>query len=177
MNGMCSLDAMNRNIHFIGLIMLICIVVIVAIYYFRDVNNKHNKIIENYELDDKMSHISNIEYGTTHKGEYNTEDLLKYSNRNIKLRDCQVYFTDENVCDSDTNENKTPCKYVFKDGWKEIDQISYLEGDTPPNTIKKKLYNQNYTRGETDIPNHKDMTTCFKKFDNADDNRYLYDTS
>lgn len=164
---------MNGNIQFIGLVMLACIVIIVAIYYFRDVNNKHTKILEKYE-ETKEALINNTKYGTTHDGNYNADDLKKYSDRNIKLRDCQVYFTDESVCDEDDSENKT-CKYVFNDGWKEIDEISYPTGDTPPNTIKNKIYNQSYTRKEADIPNHKEMTTCFKKINNeTDDNRFLY---
>jgi hypothetical protein len=181
MNGKCSLGAMNGNIQFIGLIMLACIAIIVAIYYFRDVNVKHSKILEKYTIPDipanQKSEITNHNYGVSHNAGTSATDLPKYSNRKIISRDCQVYFANESACDSATSDDKK-CKYQFKDGWKEISQISDPLNNNVFSTINKKVYNQNYTRKEDEINNFKEMTACFKKVDNANSknvNRFVYD--
>jgi hypothetical protein len=174
MNGKCSLGAMNGNIQFIGLVMLACIVIIVAIYYFRDVNNKHSKILEKYE-ESKKAQINNTKYGTTHNAGATSTDLPKFSNKPIISRACQIYFANEDVCDQDTMEHST-CKYVFEDGWKEIEKINESDNNGNPsdmNSYTKKIYNQNYDNDE-EIINFKDMGGCFKKVNNETDNRFLY---
>lgn len=179
MDRKCSLGAMNGNIQFIGLVMLICIVIIVAIYYFCNVNNKHSKILEKYQVDN-VSQISNTNYGANHVGNYSADDLPKFSNRKINSRECQVYFANEDVCDNENDDKNSTCKYVFEDGWKEINSISGsgIAGDTAnTNIYNKKIYNQNYTRGENDIPNFKEMAGCFKKVNSDEDNRFLYNSN
>jgi hypothetical protein len=185
MNGKCSLGAMNGNIQFIGLVMLSCIVVIVAIYYFRDVNNKHSKILEKYEVGDgetpipeipanQKSEITYENYGSLHNAGTSATDLPKYSNRRITSRECQVYFANENACDADNNKDKK-CKYEFTDDWKEIKEISDPLNPSTLNFIPKKVYNQSYTRD--DITNQNEMTACFKKVDNTNSNnanRFVY---
>lgn len=56
-------------------------------------------------------------------------------------------------CDKNyENDNNSTCKYVYKDGWKEIDEI----GD---NKYDKKIYNKDFTN----IISQKAMNMCFKE--------------
>jgi hypothetical protein len=178
MNGKCSLEAMNDNIQFIGLIILCCIVVIVAIYYFRDVNSKHSKILEKYEVG--SSTFNNHNYGALHNANNSPTALPSYSDRLIKSRDCQVYFTNEDICNQTDHQNKENCKYVFSDGWKEIKEITDPINTNTYNNVGKKIYNQSYSTSESDISNYRDMTTCFKQVDDsnpAGTNRFVYNTN
>ena len=99
MNGKCTMDNINEYIHIIGLILLGLIFIIVVIYFYNNVLNKHTDIVEKYaigsaEMDETNSYYKDNDFNTYYGDElttFETED----SGDVISLRPCQVYFTGE----------------------------------------------------------------------------------
>ena len=59
----------------------------------------------------------------------------------------------QKVCDKNyEDDNNLTCKYVYKDGWKEIDEID-------DNKYDKKVYNKEFTN----TISQKAMNMCFKE--------------
>lgn len=173
------MDNINDNIHLISVFILSLLLIIVIIYFYKNIMQKHCDIIDKFseEQDEAIINDKN-NYGNGHTS--GSESLDKKTiNGNITLRPCQLYFVGEEQqesCDNDKN-NKT-CKYEFTqnpddpddiNNWKEIDTI---ETDGVVNTYPKKIYNQTYTK--TNITNHDEMAQCFKRFNNANDIKYIY---
>ena len=175
MNGKCSINNMNDNLHLIGIIFLSFILIVVIIYFYRNIIQKHCDIVEKYK-DDPDDYHANIDnsnnYGEGHNsGRIGTEKTLLEGK--ITLRPCQVYFVgEEQQEDCDKYLNST-CKYEFTDEWKEIDHITDEQGK--PNYYPKKIYNQNYTNINK-IINNSETATCFKNFNGVDDinKKFIY---
>lgn len=124
------------------LLLLFLIIFIIAIYYISKTCYKHNSILE----------------------KFSEKQLYK----NVKFRDCQVYFTNnKEQCDKDyKSDSNNTCKYKFK-GWKEIAETT----DTNNNVYKyaDKVYVDNKLN-ENDYKNIVEETRCFYKLGEDDDN-------
>jgi len=115
MNGKCAMDNINEYIHIIGLILLGLILIIVVIYFYNNVLNKHTDIVEKYVARETLeAHIDTTSnYGVSGAGgadsifnthtssEMDTYEIDK--NNKIYLRQCAIYFTgeeDESIADT-----------------------------------------------------------------------------
>ena len=104
MNGKCAMDNINEYIHVIGLIFLGLLLIIVVIYFYNNVINKHTDIVEKYativntkgsaEMDETNNYYNDNDFNT-----YNGDELTTFETDDgdglINLRRCQVYFTGE----------------------------------------------------------------------------------
>jgi hypothetical protein len=104
MNGKCAMDNINEYIHVIGLIFLGLLLIIVVIYFYNNVINKHTDIVEKYasivntkgsaEMDETNNYYNNNDFNT-----YNGDEITTFETDDgdglINLRRCQVYFTGE----------------------------------------------------------------------------------
>lgn len=98
------MDNINEYIHIIGLILLGLILIIVVIYFYNNVLNKHTDIVEKYaanvptkgsaEMDETNNYYKDDDFNT-----YNGDELTTFETKHgdgiINLRRCQVYFTGE----------------------------------------------------------------------------------
>lgn len=101
------MDNINEYIHIIGLILLGLILIIVVIYFYNNVLNKHTDIVEKYVAretqDARIDTTSN--YGVSGAGgadsifnTHTSSEMDTYEideNNKIYLRQCAVYFTGE----------------------------------------------------------------------------------
>ena len=109
------MDNINEYIHIIGLILLGLILIIVVIYFYNNVLNKHTDIVEKYVARETLeAHIDTTSnYGVSGAGgadsifnthtssEMDTYEIDK--NNKIYLRQCAIYFTgeeDESIADT-----------------------------------------------------------------------------
>jgi hypothetical protein len=247
MNGKCAMDNINENIHLIGVFILSLLLIIVIIYFYKNIMQKHCDIIEKYETNTAMDKSNNYK-DIYPEGNYKIfKDLDKETiqKSSLELRDCQVYFVGDsdrtkaypllwkeiqssdiqdtyvllnnsnlstliNDAETVTSEGETlyvingpkyaalgidkisvytyvnaggktylprhsmneklqkdcdtmhkedkrnTCKYIYEDGWKEIDMAN-------ENKYDKKIYNKEFTN----TVSQKAMNVCFK------DNRTL----
>ena len=235
------MDNMNDNMHLIGILLLSFILIVVIIYFYRNVMQKHCDIVENYVTNTKIEDDYNYNADYTDYRTVGDLDKKTIQENVLKLRDCQVYFvgdkdrlkaypliwkeissgdvkskyilinnttlsnlvdagetiTDngetlkkiaksdwntlsidrisiynylisngkyylpkysmneflQKVCDKNyEDDNNLTCKYVYKDGWKEIDEID-------DNKYDKKVYNKEFTN----TISQKAMNMCFKE--------------
>ena len=98
------MDNINEYIHVIGLIFLGLLLIIVVIYFYNNVINKHTDIVEKYativntkgsaEMDETNNYYNDNDFNT-----YNGDELTTFETDDgdglINLRRCQVYFTGE----------------------------------------------------------------------------------
>ena len=98
------MDNINEYIHIIGIILLGLILIIVVIYFYNNVLNKHTDIVEKYaaivhtkgsaEMDETNNYYKENDFNT-----YNGDELTTFETEDgdnvINLRHCQVYFTGE----------------------------------------------------------------------------------
>ena len=98
------MDNINEYIHVIGLIFLGLLLIIVVIYFYNNVINKHTNIVEKYAISSsaKASIDEISDYGlNAEDGTFNTHtnsELKTYEideHNKIYLRQCAVYFTGE----------------------------------------------------------------------------------
>jgi hypothetical protein len=253
MNGKCAMDNMNENIHLIGLLILSLLLIIVIIYFYKNIMQKHCDILEKYETNTVRDKSNNYKdtYPAANYNLYKDLDKDTIQNSSLKLRDCQVYFVGDSdrtkaypllwkeIQSSDIQDNyvllnngnlsnlindaetvtsegetlyvingpkyaalgidkisvytyvnaggktylprhsmneklqkdcdamhkedkKNTCKYVYKDGWKEIDIAN-------ENKYDKKIYNKEFTN----TISQKAMNVCFKE-NRTFDPKYAY---
>jgi len=62
MNGKCTIENMNDNIHLICILLLSFILIVVIIYFYRNVMQKHCDIVENFVLNTKNKDNYNSNY-------------------------------------------------------------------------------------------------------------------
>lgn len=179
------MDNINEYIHVIGLILLGLILIIVVIYFYNNVINKHTDIVEKYvslkRQDARIDETSN--YGVSAANEidsiFNTHtssELDTYEideNNKIYLRQCAVYFTgeanesiadgtywlliDENVIND--NKVKYPEKYIKLDENKFSILYNLIKGHfANQNKEIKDITNPEIPNNTNTILSHRDNT-------------------
>ena len=98
------MDNINEYIHVIGLILLGLILIIVVIYFYNNVINKHTDIVEKYVANVPTKGSAEIDSTNTYYNDddfnmYNGNELTTFETEDgdgvINLRKCQIYFTGE----------------------------------------------------------------------------------
>ena len=168
----CSIENINSSMHYFGLIILAIIVCIVFIYYIKITNAEHQEIIERYS-DKKIEapYLKTGELGNSQEQVHNYDAKLidttfptlnNLATSTATLRPCQIHFNKDG-----TN------KYVFEDGWKEMDEIKIGENNTYK--VPYKIFGNNFSN-DNDFVNFTETSTCFKAKDNSKSklNTYKY---
>jgi hypothetical protein len=169
----CSIENISNNMHYIGLIILIFIVIITILYFIKitKYSSDNNEIIEKYNTNNE-SKVS-AEYLNTngalplyqdsdsHKDVRSpTLNLIKTST--ATFRPCQIHFNNDGTS-----------KYVYEDGWREFNTLTSQEDNSVYNVPYKKFANNNNNVGE--FENFNETTKCFKqKNRNISLNTYKY---
>jgi hypothetical protein len=169
----CSIESINNNMHYIGLIILIFIVIITILYFIKITkdSSNNNEIIEKYNTNNQ-SKVS-AEYLNTngalplnqdsdsHKVVRSpTLNLIKTST--ATFRPCQIHFNNDGTS-----------KYVYEDGWQEFNTLTSQEDNSVYNVPFKKFANNNNNVRE--FENFNETTKCFKqKNRNISLNTYKY---
>jgi len=169
----CSIENISNNMHYIGLIILIFIVIITILYFIKitKYSSDNNEIIEKYNTNSE-SKVS-AEYLNTngalplnqdsdsHKDVRSpTLNLIKTST--ATFRPCQIHFNNDGTS-----------KYVYEDGWQEFNTLTSQEDNSVYNVPYKKFANNNNNVGE--FENFNETTKCFKqKNRNISLNTYKY---
>lgn len=154
----CSIENINSSMHYFGLIILAIIVCIVFIYYIKITNAEHQEIIERYS-DKKIEapYLKTGELGNSQEQVHNYDAKLidttfptlnSLATSTATLRPCQIHFNKDG-----TN------KYVFEDGWKEMDEIKIGENNTYK--VPYKIFGNNFNN-DGDFINFTETATCFK---------------
>jgi hypothetical protein len=172
MDSKCSLHDFNSYLKFVGVLSLIIILIISALYYLRVY---HNNILEKYE--EGSVDVKTIEYKAGNSNNRSTYSKDKYPGRIINgisgpsdkndkytFRDCKVYFTEgkDNIdeCDRQTDDMKK-CSYTYN-GWKEF--ATYTDNYGNIIDYPKKTYTNTKTN-TADFINSDFTSKCFKMFD------------
>jgi hypothetical protein len=172
MDSKCSLHDFNSYLKFVGVLSLIIILIISALYYLRVY---HNNILEKYE--EGSVDIKTIENKAGNSNNRSTYPKDKYPGRIINgisgpsdkndkytFRDCKVYFTEgkDNIdeCDRQTDDMKK-CSYTYN-GWKEF--ATYTDNYGNIIDYPKKTYTNTKTN-TADFINSDFTSKCFKMFD------------
>ena len=157
----CSIENISNNMHYIGLIILIFIVIITILYFIKitKYSSDNNEIIEKYNTNSE-SKVS-AEYLNTngalplnqdsdsHKDVRSpTLNLIKTST--ATFRPCQIHFNNDGTS-----------KYVYEDGWQEFNTLTSQEDNSVYNVPYKKFANNNNNVGE--FENFNETTKCFKQ--------------
>jgi hypothetical protein len=159
----CSIENISNNMHYIGLIILIFIVIITILYFIKiskdSISIDNNEIIEKYNTNSE-SKVS-AEYLNTngtlplnqdsdsHK-EVRSPTLNLIKTSTATFRPCQIHFNDD-----------ATSKYVYEDGWQEFNTLTSLEDNSVYNVPYKKFANNNNNVGE--FENFNETTKCFKQ--------------
>ena len=131
------MDNMNDNMHLIGILLLSFILIVVIIYFYRNVMQKHCDIVEEFVSKAQINDGNDYGAGYTDYSEINSLDKNTIENNLIQTRKCQVYF----VGAKDRNK-------AYPLLWREInsDQISkyiLLDNSQLSNLIFKNNTNLN----------------------------------
>ena len=92
MNGKCTMDNMNDNMHLIGILLLSFILIVVIIYFYTNVMQKHCDIVEEFVSKAQINEGNDYGAGYTDYSEINSLDKNTIENNLIQTRKCQVYF-------------------------------------------------------------------------------------
>lgn len=179
------MDNINEYIHIIGLILLGLILIIVVIYFYNNVLNKHTDIVEKYVARETLeAHIDTTSnYGVSGAGgadsifnthtssEMDTYEIDK--NNKIYLRQCAIYFTgeeDESIADGtywllidenviNDNKVKYPEKYIKLDEKKFSILYNLIKGHfANQNEEIKYITNPEIPNNTNTILSHRDNT-------------------
>jgi len=157
----CSIENISNNMHYIGLIILIFIIIITILYFIKitKYSSDNNKIVEKYNTNSEYK--VSAEYlntnGTSplnqdadsHKDVRSpTLNLIKTST--ATFRPCQIHFNNDGTS-----------KYVYEDGWQEFNTLTSQEDNSVYNVPYKKFANDNNNIGE--FENFNETTKCFKQ--------------
>ncbi len=155
----CSIENMNSNMHYFGIIILAIIVCIVFIYYIKITLAEHQEIVEKYAEKESKPPYFKTEYLGDNQEEVHNYDakvidttfptLNNLATSSATLRPCQIHFNKDG-----TN------KYVFEDGWKEMDEIKTGENDIYK--VPYKIFGNNFSNDNNFI-NFTETSKCFKK--------------
>ena len=154
----CSIENINSSMHYFGLIILAIIVCIVFIYYIKITNAEHQEIIERYsENTIEAPYLKTGELGNSQEQVHNYDAKLidttfptlnSLATSTATLRPCQIHFNKDG-----TN------KYVFEDGWKEMDEIK--TGENTTYKVPYKIFGNNFNN-DGEFINFTETSTCFK---------------
>lgn len=167
----CSIENMNSNMHYFGIIILAIIVCIVFIYYIKITLAEHQEIVEKYAEKESNPPYFKTEYLGDNQEEVHNYDakvidttfptLNNLATSSATLRPCQIHFNKDG-----TN------KYVFEDGWKEMDEIKTGENDIYK--VPYKIFGNNFSNDNNFI-NFTETSKCFKKKNSGGEvNTYKY---
>ena len=154
----CSIENINSSMHYFGLIILAIIVCIVFIYYIKITNAEHQEIIERYsENTIEAPYLKTGDLGNSQEQVHNYDAKLidttfptlnSLATSTATLRPCQIHFNKDG-----TN------KYVFEDGWKEMDEIK--TGENTTYKVPYKIFGNNFNN-DGEFINFTETSTCFK---------------
>jgi len=166
----CSIENINSSMHYFGLIILAIIVCIVFIYYIKITNAEHQEIIERYsENKIEAPYLKTGDLGNSQEQVQNYDAKLidttfptlnSLATSTATLRSCQIHFNKDG-----TN------KYVFEDGWKEMDEIKTGENSTYK--VPYKIFGNNFNN-DGEFINFTETSTCFKLKDSSKGNVNTY---
>ena len=166
----CSIENINSSMHYFGLIVLAIIVCIVFIYYIKITNAEHQEIIERYsENKIEAPYLKTGDLGNSQEQVQNYDAKLidttfptlnSLATSTASLRSCQIHFNKDG-----TN------KYIFEDGWKEMDEIKTGENSTYK--VPYKIFGNNFNN-DGEFINFTETSTCFKVKDNGKGNVNTY---
>lgn len=151
----CSIENINGNMHYIGLIILAVIVCIVFLYYIKITNAQHQEIVEKYTENKVVSSYLNTGIEIMHDTNAGIIDsrfptLNNLATSTATLRPCEIHF----------NKDGTS-KYVFEDGWKELDVIHNNENSSFK--VPNKIFATDYNNANDDsFINFTETSKCFK---------------
>ena len=159
----CSIENINGSMHYFGLIILAIIVCIVFIYYIKITNAEHQEIIERYsENKIEAPYLKTGDLAISQEQVHNYDAKLidttfptlnNLATSTATLRPCQIHFNKDG-----TN------KYVFEDGWKEMDEIK--TGENTTYKVPYKIFGNNFNNDNKFI-NFTETSTCFKVKDSS----------
>ena len=167
----CSIENINNNMHYIGLIILIFIVIISILYFIKVSKNNgyNNEIIEKYNSANTIrAEYLNTDGKTplqqkidTHK-EVRSPTLNLINTSTATFRPCQIHFNNEGTS-----------KYLYEDGWQEFDTLKSQENPGEYKVPFKKFTENN--NNVNDFNNFNETAICFKKKNtNMNKNTYKY---
>jgi alpha-tubulin suppressor-like RCC1 family protein len=166
----CSIENINSSMHYFGLIVLAIIVCIVFIYYIKITNAEHQEIIERYsENKIEAPYLKTGDLGNSQEQVQNYDAKLidttfptlnSLATSTATLRSCQIHFNKDG-----TN------KYIFEDGWKEMDEIKTGENSTYK--VPYKIFGNNFNN-DGEFINFTETSTCFKVKDSSKGNVNTY---
>ena len=168
----CSIENINNNMHYIGLIILIFIVIISILYFIKvSINSEYNnEIVEKYSNTDTFrAKYLNTDGKTPLKQKiesYNKEirspTLNLINTSTATFRPCQIHFNNEGTS-----------KYLYEDGWQEFDTLKSQENPSEYKVPFKKFTENN--NNVNDFNNFNETAICFKKKNtNMNENTYKY---
>ena len=151
--------SLEENVQYIYLSIFIMLFIVIILFYLKDSNRKHNKLLEKYGETSGGTQI----YSKQQLELDNTPLFYPSKDSIVTLRPCEIRF----------NKNGSS-KYIFKDGWKEIATINNTVANSVDLPYAKKILTKEGAN-KSDFNNFSEESRCFKlKNDNNDLNAHKY---
>ena len=151
--------SLEENVQYIYLSIFIMLFIVIILFYLKDSNRKHNKLLEKYGETSGGTQI----YSKQQLELDNTPLFYPSKDSIVTLRPCEIRF----------NKNGSS-KYIFKDGWKEIATINNTVENSVDLPYAKKILTKEGAN-KSDFNNFSEESRCFKlKNDNNDLNAHKY---